>query len=71
MNFDWGEKGQAPFTEPLEEGAALLRGFAGSEAPALLEDVARVAAAAPFRYLVTRGGYTMSVAMTNCGSLRP
>lgn len=53
--------------EQLEEGAVLLRGFATPEAPALLEAVARVAEAAPFRHLVTRGGYTMSVAMTNCG----
>src|SRR5262249_9573893 len=45
----------------------LLRGFAGAEAPALLDEVSRVAAAAPFRHLVTPGGYTMSVAMTNCG----
>jgi alkylated DNA repair protein (DNA oxidative demethylase) len=52
---------------PLEEGAVLLRGFASSEAPALVEEVARVAQAAPFRHLVTPGGYTMSVAMTNCG----
>ena len=51
----------------LEEGAVLLRGFATSEAPALLEEVARIAQAAPFRHLVTPGGYTMSVAMTNCG----
>ena len=51
----------------LEEGAVLLRGFATSEAPALLEEVARIARAAPFRHLVTPGGYTMSVAMTNCG----
>src|SRR6266849_9046258 len=53
--------------ERLEEGAVLLRGFATSEAPALLEEVARVAQAAPFRHLITPGGYTMSVAMTNCG----
>lgn len=53
--------------EPLEEGAALLRGFALPEAPRLLEEVARIAEAAPFRHLVTPGGYTMSVAMTNCG----
>src|SRR5216683_4079674 len=53
--------------EPLEEGAVLLRSFATSEAPALLEEVARIAQAAPFRHLVTPGGYTMSVAMTNCG----
>src|SRR5256885_2295225 len=53
--------------EPLEEGAVLLRGFATSEASALVEEVARIATAAPFRNLVTPGGYTMSVAMTNCG----
>ena len=53
--------------EPLEPGAVLLRGFATSEAPALLEDVARVAKLSPFRHLVTPGGHTMSVAMTNCG----
>ena len=53
--------------ERLEEGAVLLRGFAWDEAAALVEDVARVVQAAPFRHLVTLGGYTMSVAMTNCG----
>jgi alkylated DNA repair protein (DNA oxidative demethylase) len=52
--------------EPLEEGAVLLRGFV-TDAPALLAEVERVAAAAPFRHMVTPGGYTMSVAMTNCG----
>jgi DNA oxidative demethylase len=53
--------------ERLEEGAVLLRGFATANAPELLEEVARIAQAAPFRHLVTPGGYTMSVAMTNCG----
>ena len=53
--------------EHLEEGAMLLRGFAMPEAPALLEEVARIAEAAPFRHLVTPGGRAMSVAMTNCG----
>ena len=57
----------APAREPLEEGAVLLRGFARREAPALLEQVARIAEAAPFRHLVVPGGHTMSVAMTNCG----
>jgi DNA oxidative demethylase len=55
--------------EPLEEGAVLLRGFATVEAPLLVEEVARIAQAAAFRHLVTPGGYTMSVAMTNCGRL--
>src|SRR5260370_33183652 len=53
--------------ETLEEGAVLLRGFAVAEGPLLIEEVARVAQAAAFRHLVTPGGYTMSVAMTNCG----
>src|SRR5467141_2079196 len=53
--------------ERLEEGAVLLRGFAVAEAPLLLEEVGRVAESAAFRHLVTPGGYTMSVAMTNCG----
>ncbi|HZN45152.1 MAG TPA: DNA oxidative demethylase AlkB [Nitrospiraceae bacterium] len=53
--------------ERLEEGALLLRGFAVAEGALLVEEVARVAQAAPFRHLMTPGGYTMSVAMTNCG----
>jgi len=57
----------SPSPERLEEGAMLLRGFATSVAPALLEGVARIAEAAQFRHLVTPGGHTMSVAMTNCG----
>ena len=55
------------FEEPLGEGAALLRGFASASAPALVDEVAQIAETAPFRHLVTPGGYTMSVAMTNCG----
>ncbi len=57
----------APSREPLEEGAVLLRRFVSVEAPALLEEVARIAQTAPFRHLVTPGGHTMSVAMTNSG----
>ena len=56
-----------PSAEPLEEGAVLLRGFVTEQAPALVEAIHRIAQAAPFRHLVTPGGYTMSVAMTNCG----
>ncbi len=56
-----------PSREPLEEGAVLLRGFASVEASQLVEEVRKIAEAAPFRNLVTPGGYTMSVAMTNCG----
>src|SRR5689334_7892648 len=53
--------------EPLAEGAVLLRGFAAAETPALLAALDAVAAAAPFRHMITPGGFRMSVAMTNCG----
>ncbi|GAB7126020.1 DNA oxidative demethylase AlkB [Silvimonas sp. JCM 19000] len=54
---------------PLADGAWLLHGFVLPEAAALLAEVGRIEAAAPFRHLVTPGGYTMSVAMTNSGGL--
>ncbi|MGH9518188.1 MAG: DNA oxidative demethylase AlkB [Terriglobales bacterium] len=50
-------------------GAALLPGDAHADEAALLEELRRVAVAAPFRHMVTRGGHAMSVAMTNCGPL--
>jgi alkylated DNA repair protein (DNA oxidative demethylase) len=56
-----------PEREPLAEGAVLLRGFAAAEAERLVAAVNRIAAAAPFRHMVTPGGFTMSVAMSNCG----
>lgn len=57
-----------PEVVTLAEGAALLGGFASSRADELIAIIGRVAAAAPFRHLVTPGGYRMSVAMTNCGN---
>lgn len=59
----------APSAVPLAEGAVLLRGFTGPEAALLLEQVRAIAEAAPFRHLITPGGFRMSVAMTNCGEL--
>jgi len=53
--------------ETLEEGALLLRDFATAEVPLLLQEVTRISQVAAFRHLITPGGYTMSVAMTNCG----
>ncbi len=52
---------------PLTDGAIVLRAFAAPEAAALMEALADIVAAAPFRHMVTPGGYSMSVAMTNCG----
>ena len=45
----------------------MLRGFARREAVVLVAAVAEVTAAAPFRNMITPGGFRMSVAMTNCG----
>jgi alkylated DNA repair protein (DNA oxidative demethylase) len=53
----------------LAPGAAMLCGLARRQAPALLAGVDAVTLVAPFRHLVTPGGFTMSVAMTNCGAL--
>lgn len=51
----------------LADGAWLLPGAVRDEAPALLAALDRIVARAPFRNMVTPGGFTMSVAMTNCG----
>ncbi|MDH7786277.1 alkylated DNA repair protein (DNA oxidative demethylase) [Ochrobactrum sp. 19YEA23] len=53
--------------EILAPGAVLLHGFALADEDAILKSVADVSAAAPFRHMVTPGGYRMAVAMTNCG----
>ncbi|MGH8183060.1 MAG: DNA oxidative demethylase AlkB [Rhodanobacteraceae bacterium] len=55
--------------EELAPGAWVLHGFALERTNALLHEIERIAACSPFRYLVTPGGKTMSVAMTNCGSV--
>ncbi len=47
----------------------MLRGFALPFERALSAGVSAVASAAPFRHMTTPGGYSMSVAMTNCGAL--
>lgn len=51
----------------LGPGARVLKGFVLAESRMLLAHIARIEAAAPFRHLVTPGGHTMSVAMTNAG----
>jgi DNA oxidative demethylase len=60
------------FSEPREvmaQGAVLLRGYALSREADLLAAIEAVAAEAPFRHMVTPGGFTMSVAMTTCGAV--
>lgn len=57
-----------PRKEAMAEGASLLRGFALPHEPQLLRDLHAVVERAAFRHMITPGGFTMSVAMTNCGS---
>jgi alkylated DNA repair protein (DNA oxidative demethylase) len=57
-----------PQHDELAPGAVVLRGQAFAMAEAILAALHQVTAAAPFRHMVTPGGFTMSVAMTNCGA---
>ena len=55
--------------EVIADGAVILRSFAVAQQHVLLDAVREIADISPFRHLVTPGGFTMSVAMTNCGPL--
>ncbi len=52
---------------PVIEGMWLLPGFADSTS--LHEQIQALCKQSPLRHMQTRRGYTMSVAMTNCGEL--
>ena len=54
-------------TLKLGDGAVLLGGFAVDQAKQIVAALHKIEAKAPFRHMVTPGGFTMSVAMTNCG----
>ena len=53
----------------LGPGAMLLGGFARGIDRDLLAALADITGRAPFRHMITPGGWRMSVAMTNCGEL--
>ena len=53
----------------IAPGAVLLHGFAREGDAALLHAIETVLHQAPLRHMQTPGGYTMSVAMSNCGPL--
>ena len=53
-------------SEPLP-GVVLLPRFALRDEQDVLAGLAMIEAHAPFRHMQTRGGFRMSVAMTNCG----
>jgi alkylated DNA repair protein (DNA oxidative demethylase) len=47
----------------------VLRSFAAPDETAILAALHDIVTKAPFRHMITPGGFRMSVAMTNCGSL--
>lgn len=69
MEADLFESALAGTREALGAQACVLRGFALPYAGDLLAALDAVRNAAPFRRMVTPGGFTMSVAMTSCGEL--
>ncbi|WP_095168473.1 DNA oxidative demethylase AlkB [Pseudomonas sp. Irchel 3H3] len=56
-------------TEQLGLQAFVLRGFALPWVPRLLAALEQTLKAAPFRNMLTPGGFTMSVGLSNCGVL--
>ncbi|RUI25690.1 DNA oxidative demethylase AlkB [Pseudomonas aeruginosa] len=55
--------------EAMAEHAVILRGFAMDQADELLRQILQLQTQAPFRHMLTPGGFRMSVALTNCGAL--
>lgn len=67
--FADAEPEQHPRREQIGEQSYVLRGFALPCLDRLLPALESVLAAAPFRHMVTPGGFTMSVALSSCGTL--
>lgn len=56
-----------PRRQDIASGATVLRAEALAMETSLLNALSDVIAAASFRHMITPGGFTMSVAITNCG----
>jgi alkylated DNA repair protein (DNA oxidative demethylase) len=63
------ESGGGVTLSSIGSRAVVLRGLARERAPELLAAIVAIAAASPFRHMVTPGGWEMSVAITNCGEV--
>ena len=68
-HFDNLPPGPEAATTAIAPGAVLLPGVALGEVIALLQAVEAVLQQAPLRHMQTPGGFTMSLAMSNCGAL--
>jgi alkylated DNA repair protein (DNA oxidative demethylase) len=71
MTLDLFSENELPLPErdPIGQRAVVLRGFAKSYVDDVMPALAAIELAAPFRHLITPGGFRMSVAITNCGAL--
>jgi len=65
--FADAEPEQQPWREQIGEQSYVLRGFALPWLERLLPALEAVLVVAPFRQMVTPGGFTMSVALSSCG----
>jgi alkylated DNA repair protein (DNA oxidative demethylase) len=66
--FADAEPEQEPRREQIGEQSCVLRGFALPRLDRLLPALDAVLTAAPFRQMITPGGFTMSVALSSCGT---
>jgi len=66
---DWFDSPQPGHREDLVPQACVLRGYARDDVARLLCALREIQRAAPARRLLTPGGRTMSVALSNCGRL--
>ncbi|QKZ04672.1 DNA oxidative demethylase AlkB [Pseudomonas eucalypticola] len=67
--FDEAASRQPPRAEQIGPQTVVLRAFALPFVDALLPPLRAVLKAAPFRRMTTPGGQSMSVALSNCGTL--
>lgn len=67
--FDESDLQQPARIEVLGPQSRVLRGFALPWIEGLLPQLEEVLAAAPFRHMITPGGFTMSVGLSSCGQL--
>ncbi|AWM92475.1 DNA oxidative demethylase AlkB [Pseudomonas sp. 31-12] len=66
--FADAEPEQKPRREQIGEQSYVLRGFALQWIDQLLPALEAILTAAPFRQMATPGGFTMSVALSSCGT---
>lgn len=59
---------EPPRVDALGSQSFVLRGFARAQSEALIAAITAIEQRAPFRHMLTPGGFVMSAALTACGS---